>query len=485
MNEIYAALLEEAVSKGKKYFILDGSFKEQREFINDANRLKAIFCTRRAAKSYTCGLYLVKTCLENPGVNCLFIGLTRLEAKGIIWKDILKDIDQKHGLDIAFNGTELTATFPNGSVIWVTGVDADADEMKKLLGKKYKLCVLDEASMYSIDQRMLIYGILKPATTDQRGTICMAGTASNVTDGLFFDITTGKEAGWKLFQWTAEDNPYVAEQWREEIEDIKKNRPKFMETTLFKQWYLNQWVIDEDALVYKFNPIRDCVPNLPMGLPSWNYVLGLDLAHSPDSTAFVVGAYHALSPTLYIVYAYKEIGMDLTSVAEKVRSLEVAFPFEVKVVDGANKQAVAELNNRHGTNLLPADKTGKVDFITIMNDDFIQGHIKLLPQTKDLQAEYQKLIWITDASGKVKEPKKENPNIHQDLADAALYMWRYCYSYLFKDAIPFKDMSKIENWEPVHIKKLEDQVKQAQNPHGLDAEWNEVWQEDWDNQDFM
>jgi hypothetical protein len=423
--------------------------------------------------------------LENPGVNCLFIGLTRLEAKGIIWKDILKEIDHKYQLGFTFNGTELTATAPNGSVIWITGVDADADEMKKLLGKKYKLCVLDEASMYSIDQRMLIYGILKPATADQRGTICMAGTASNVTEGLFFDVTTGKEAGWKLFQWTAKQNPYIAVQWAEELQEIATNRPKFMDTSLYKQWYLNEWVIDEDAKCYKFSAARDCVPSLPVHVTGWHYVLGLDLAHSPDSTAFVVGAYSESWPILYMVYAYKETEMDLTAVAEKLRELERVYPFEVKVVDGANKQAVAELNNRHGLGLIPADKTGKVDFITIMNDDFIQEKVKLLPQTKGLQEEYNRLIWLTDGAGKVKEPKKENPNIHQDLADAALYMWRYCYSYLFRPPVPFKDMTLQENWEPVHIAKLAEQVKKEQNPNELDLAWEETWQEDWADENFL
>jgi hypothetical protein len=38
-------------------------------------RLKALFCTRRAAKSYTGGLYLIREALENPGCNCLFIAL--------------------------------------------------------------------------------------------------------------------------------------------------------------------------------------------------------------------------------------------------------------------------------------------------------------------------------------------------------------------------------------------------------------------------
>lgn len=478
-QELLESLLEEAYTRVTAPAIIerlyDPEFHQQTDFIKDPSKLKALFCTRRAAKSYTAGLYLVKEALESPGCNCLFIGLTRDSAKGIIWKDILKEIDRKNDLGIVFNETALTATLPNGSVIWVTGVDAEADEMNKLLGRKYKLAVVDEGSMYGIDLRLLIYGILKPAMADLEGTICIMGTASNITEGLFFDITTGKEAGWKLFTWTAHDNPHVARQWKAELDDIAKNRPAFMETALFKQWYLNQWVIDEDAKVYKFNRFRNLADRLPGDVLDWHHVLGLDLAHSPDSTAFVVGCYHESSPILFYRHVFKATKMDITDVAQKVKELDAIFHFEVKVVDGANKQAVAELNNRHGLSLIPADKTGKVDFITLMNDDMIQGSVKCLPGTEPLQEEWLKLVWQTDANGKVKEPKKENPLIHNDLSDGALYLWRYCYSYLFKPKEPFKDMTKQENWEPVHIERLIQQARQEQNPNELDLQWNENW----------
>lgn len=459
--------------------LFDPNFPEQTAFIKDPSRLKALFCTRRAAKSYTSGLYLVKECLENPGVNCLFIGLTRDSAKGIIWKDILKPINRINGLGGVFNETALTVTFPNGSVIWVTGIDADADEMQKLLGRKYRLVIVDEASMYSVDLRMLIYGILKPAVADERGTICMAGTASNIASGLFYDITTGVEPGWKLFQWTAHDNPHVAKQWQEELDEIDRTRPLFKETALYRQWFCNEWVVDEEALIYKYDELRNKTAGLPADLSGWHFVLGVDLGHSPDPTAFVVGAYHDLSPLLCLVYAYKKTHMDITDVATFIKDLERRFPFEVKVVDGSAKQAVAELNNRHGLSLIPADKAGKVDFINLMNGDLIQGLIKLLPAASPLAEEYKKLVWDSDSSGKIKEPRKEHPGSDNHLTDAALYLWRYCHQYLFKAPLPFLDKSKQEVWERAHIEKLELEVRKKQNPNELELDWPGEWDEDY------
>lgn len=435
------------------------SFPEQQAFIKDHARLKALFCTRRAAKSYTGGLYLVEECLNNPGVNCLFIGLTRESARGIIWKDILKIIDRNRNLGLDFNETRLTATFPNGSVIWLAGIDTDEEEMNKLLGKKYKLCILDEASLYSVNLNQLIYGVLKPAVADYRGTICMMGTSSNITRGLFYDITTGKEPGWKLHSWTAHQNPYVAKQWQEELDDIRTQRPLFMQTALFKQWYLNQWVVDTDKLVYRFNPdinIYDQLPRYSTG--QWSFVLGVDLGYHPDPSAFVVCGFHEHDKTLYLIESFKRTEMDITDVANKIKEYQKSYDIYKVIIDGANKQAVEEMRRRHDVALTAADKTGKADFIELMNAEFIQGNIKLSQSCNNLREEYQTLVWITEGD-KIVFPRKEHSSLPNHLADAALYAWRYTYTYLHTKPKQKVDMKT--QWVS-HTKKLMDESLERQ-----------------------
>lgn len=443
------------------------AFKQQLEFINDGSRLKALFCTRRAAKSFTGGLYLIREAINHPGTNHLFIGLTRQSAHGIIWKDILRELDRRYQLNIKFNETLLTATLPNGSVIWVTGADTDEQEMNKLLGKKYKLVILDEASMFSINVHQLVYGILKPATADQRGTICLLGTSSNLTRGLFYDITTKREPGWSLHEWTAFDNPHVKIQWGEELDDIRTNRPLFMGTPLFKQWYLNQWVIDEDAKVYKFDQRRNSTPFLPQLDIPYRYVLGVDLGHSPDPSAFVVGAYSETLPTLYIVHSEFKLGMDVTEVSNRIKELDKTYKFDAKIIDGSMKMAIAEMNTRHHVGVIPADKAGKEHWINLLNSDLIQGKIKLLPQASSLSDEWDSLVWETD-NGKIKIPRKEVSSLSNHCSDAMLYLWRHTHSYL--NMIPDMplDYSKQEVWEPAHQAKLSEQIQREQNPNRLD-----------------
>jgi hypothetical protein len=460
-------------SQSKTFDLQTIAFDKQREFIQNDSRLKALFCTRRASKSYTGGLYMVSEGMKTPQVNCLYIGLTRLSAKGILWKDVLKDIDHRHNLNMHFNGTELTATLPNGSMMWLTGADADEDEMEKLLGKKYKLIIIDEAASFNVDLRRMVYGILKPATADQRGTICLMGTSGNLTQGLFFDVTKGIEPGWKLFEWSAHDNPHVAKQWQEELDEIKRDRPLFMETPLFKQWYLNEWVIDTEKLVYRFAYGRNEYTTLPQAVQrGWNYILGVDLGYDPDPSAFIVAAFHEHIPCLYFIDGFKQKEMDITDVANKIKWFKTEYGIEKVIIDGSNKQAVMEMQKRHELPLQNADKREKTDFIQIMNAEFIQGKIKLNPHMpslntgpKDLNLsdEYLNLIWDEKkllSSGK----REEHPNCENHLADAALYAWRHCYQFLSKAPTQAPNLRVREQYIN-HTKKLLDEALERQIEH--------------------
>lgn len=416
--------------------VLQSGFAQQLNFINHPARQKALFCTRRSAKSFTAGLYLVHEALNNPGCNCLFIGLTRQSAKAIIWKDILTIIDLKYGLGASFNQTDLTMTLANGSVIAVTGADADESEMNKLLGRKFRLVCIDEASMYTIDLRNLVYGVLGPAMVDpnddgESGTICLMGTASDFPRGLFYDITVGQEKGWNLFKWSASDNPFVAKKWAEALEKIEAERPLYMSTPQYKQWYLNQWVVDEEKLVYRFDMQKNLAQELPR-LPSdgWSYVLGVDTGWEDDS-AFVLTAYHTNSPYLYVPRIFKAKKMTFEMVTAKIQEfMKGEMAAQRVIIDGANKQGVESMRHRSSIPFEFADKQDKATFIELCNSDLIQGHIKVLDtaENRPLWEEMSSLVWMTDGD-KLRYPKKEHPALPNHLCDAFLYSWRCGWHY--------------------------------------------------------
>lgn len=448
------------------------AFDKQIQFIEDPHRLKASFTTRRGAKSYTDGIYILKEAEENPLCNCLYLGLTRLSAKGIIWKDVFKDINKRCSLGVKFNETELTATTQNGSVIYCAGVDVDEDERKKLFGRKYKLIVVDEAALYGIDLRDLVYVVLRPALADLRGTAVLSGMASNITRGLFYDITTRKEQGWSLHQWSAHDNPHVAKQWQEELDFIRLNQPDLMKTARFRQAYLNEWVVDEDKLVYRFNEEKNTYVERPQAnLLGWTYVLGVDLGWEDDN-AFVLCAFHENLPDLYVIRTYNKPKMTFDQVVVKINEFmtDPKYPPCKVIIDGANKQGVESMRVRSSIPFEFADKQGKVDFIEILNGDLVQGKVKINSQCSELISELKALIWKTDGEAIV-IPKKEEPRLPNHLCDAFLYAWRNGYHY---QSEPVKKILVVGSRE-WFLKQSEDQWERErehlQKQHGIGDGW--------------
>jgi phage terminase large subunit len=265
----------------------------------------------------------------------------------------------------------------------------------------------------------------------------LSGMASDITRGLFYDITIGKEQGWSLHTWSAHDNPHVAVQWQEELDFIAKHQPQLVQTARFRQAYLNEWVVDEEKLVYKFTDAKNIYKQTPPGLSptGWTYVLGVDTGWEDDN-AFVLGKFHDNDPCLYIVRTYNKGHMTFDQVAEKIREF-MAHPTEAPVkiiIDGANKQGVESMRARSSIPFEYADKIGKVDFIEMMNGDFVQGKIKINSQCDALVGELKALIWKTDGETIV-VPKKEDPRLPNHLADAMLYMWRNGYHYQSEPAV--------------------------------------------------
>lgn len=241
--------------------------------------------------------------------------------------------------------------------------------MIKLLGRKYKLVIIDEASMYTVDLNNLVYGILDPAVTDLNGTICMLGTASNLPRGLFYKITTGQENGWKMFEWTAHDNPYVAKKWAEKLAEIARDRPLYMETPQFKQWYLNEWVIDTEKLVYKLNLETALIDTLPRLDPNhWTIVLGIDTGWEDDSGLSLTG-YHLYDPNLYVIRCFKAPKLTFDELVDKIRDFRHTtingwnFSYHKVIIDGANKQGVESMKSRSNIPFEYADKRDKNTFI--------------------------------------------------------------------------------------------------------------------------
>jgi len=451
VNSIEDALLiiEETKKRAaaKAVTMIDPKFPAQASFITDKARKVAALCTRRAGKTEGVARRLVQRCLRQDGVAVLYVGLTRDSCRRIFWEDALKPLIHRYKLPHKANETRLEMRFPNRSRIYCLGMDVDKEEMKKLLGGKYAEVIIDEAGSFRIDLVKLVYEILGPATADYLGTICLTGTPEDLTSGLFYEVTRQdnipRRPDWSVHEWTTYDNPYMLRQWTIEIESLQASNPRIEETPMFQRMYRGKWVIDNSRLVYKYLRDRNWISQLPPG--QYVYGLGVDLGFE-DESAFVVSAYNQTSKCLYFVEPYKRSKMIISDVVERINYYRSKYEIYSIVIDGANKQAVEEMRLRYRVPLISADKTGKAEFIEIMNSEMIEGNIKVVGEAGELLAtEWSNLIW----DDKNPHKKEEHPNCPNHLADAALYIWRRQYQYLYeppvKPVVPTVE-EKVERW---------------------------------------
>lgn len=441
----------------------DNKFPEQKAYILDDSPRVGLLCTRRAGKSFGIGLKLFRAAFAEPRCTCTYIGLTRKTAKKIMWKDVFKSIDRKMNLGCKFNESELSITCPNGSIIYLEGADSGKDEMDKVLGGKLKLVVIDEGGSFRIDMAKLCYEMIEPALSDYDGTLSMAGTPTDLLDSLFHKITTGREGGWTQHEWDTLDNPYMREVWQKRIEFLKKNNPGIEKTPSFRRMYLKEWVTDISALVYKYNEQRNATDKLPPG--QYSYVLGVDLGWD-DPSAFVVCAFSPHDNNLYVIETYKSSKMIISDVAERISYYTKKYDIYRTVIDNAAKQSVEELKSRYQLSLVPATKTGKAEFIEIMNAELIQGRIKVIDceETLALRDEWGSLIWDERS-----DKRQEHPACDNHLSDAALYSWRECYQYLSVPVVKDQrsETEKLDDWEFEEAERIEQEMTQP------------FWERDW------
>lgn len=470
---------------------VDESVPEQAAFIRDPSRLKLVFSTRRGGKSYGEGRFMLKEAWETPNVSCLYIGLTRESAWRAMWRDVLKDLNTKLGLGARPNETRLLMTLPNGSTVQLLGLDASEDEKDKLLGGKYKVVVIDEAASFTIDLDQLVFTTLKPAVADHRGTIVMSGTPSNIHAGAFFALTKDQNPmvpgrwqreGWSCHRWSYEQNHYVRPQVEQEISELVAAKGEVVKQTPgFKQMWQGQWCIDDSKLVYKYNPALNSfdgtLPTFRDG--EWNYVLGIDTGWK--ASAFTLCAYHDHCRDLFILESWKRRAMIVTDIAEVIAWYESRFDISEKIVDGANKQAVEEMNQRHLVGLQAADKKDKFEFIDIMNDDFFMSRIRVStakwePQhlgqftdaarcgTEDYVSELKCGLLVSEYSTLVLDERKllktrkreEHANSENHCADSALYPWRKTYPYISTKEKPKPAAIGTAQWYVEEAKRQQD-----------------------------
>lgn len=407
----------------RQHAFLKSLFPEQLAFIRDPSKRKVACCGRRSGKTVVLLFEAAKASRNFPACTIPYIALDRESAKRLFWRP-LKTLNKQYGMGLKFNEGSLTATMPNGSMIWLLGAK-DEDDIEKLRGDRYPLVLVDESASFKAHIQMMVQDVVEPALEDLDGTLCLAGNPGRIPAGMYYDITTGRKPEWSVHHWTVLQNACFprwagSPTWKQDavawLERLRKAKGWSLEDPVYRREWLGEWVEDNEVMVYRFNRHRNVFDTLPQ-VRDWFYIMGIDFGFDPDPTAFSIGAFSPTSVDYYVLETFAKTHMLADDVAAMIRHFEARYgTFIKKVGDSSGRQFFSELNQRKGVNVAVAQRKDKLDFIEHMNSDFLQGRIKVRASDPIVE-DYVKLVWNAERTA-------EHQSRANHRTDATLYAWR-------------------------------------------------------------
>lgn len=460
---------------GKSFDLKSYLFDKQLEFVLDPAPFKEATTTRRAGKSTSCVADLTDTALQTPDCVVLYITLSRKNAKRLVWPEF-KKLNKRFRLGGQPNESDLSLTYPNGSVAYLLGAK-DRASIEDMRGLPVKKAYLDEAQSFPAYMKELIDDVIGPALMDHAGTLCLIGTPGPVPVGYFFELTKNK--AWSHHFWSFFDNPFIAfksGKTHQEILDreLKRRGVTIEDPSIQREWF-GKWVVDRKSLVYQYHDVICHYETLPKGV-AFTYILGVDLGFD-DADALAVLAYSDHGGETYLVHEVVARKQDLAALCGQIDLLQKKYDISKIVIDtgGLGKKIAEEMGKRYLIPMVAAEKHRKFEYIELMNDALRTGKLKIKAQSHFAQ-DANKVEWNLDKS--TPDKKVISDRFHSDICEAVLYAWRESYSYTFKKEVKTKPGSSEwfkEEEDRMFQSEFEKLKKQQEDVQGekYDDDWGE------------
>lgn len=458
-------------TEAKQFRLEDFLFKEQLDFVKDPAPNKVAMCSRRSGKTISCAADLIYTAISSPGVVCLYITLSRGNAKRIIWKE-LKKINKQYELKGKVSESELCITFPNEeSTIYLSGAK-DIGEIEKFRGMALKKVYIDEVQSFRSYVKDLVNEALGPTLMDYAGTLCLIGTPPPVPNGYFIETYQSTNTNWSKHHWTFFNNPFLLKKsgltHQEMLNRELARRGVTMDDPAIQREFFGRCVVDTNSLILNYNKAKNDYAELPSHpKKKLTYILGVDIGHD-DADALAVLAWGEHDPNIYLVEESVNRKQDITDLMNSIESMRRKYDISKIVIDtgGLGKKITEELIRRYQIPLQPADKVRKMENIALLDTFLRTGRFKAKPNSQFAQDCF--LVEI-DRDKTTADKIKISDRYHSDIIDAVLYAFKesYAYAYTAPPAKPipgtkeWADSQNDELWDSAleYFKEVEDQQR--------------------------
>lgn len=497
----------------KAQVVFDQLLPMQRELALDDHKRIGLLTPGRVGKTFTVRARLFRRAMLQRDSLSVYIGLTRIKAEQEIWSGPsgLIQICDKLGLKeprVKFDRQKLLFTVPErGSTIMCGG----ADDMKAIElyrgGPGYDEVWIDEAKSHPRDlMKELIVNILTPRINARYGTLGLCGTPGSILDSLFYEITRGgselsipygepnpiEDLKWSMHRWNLAMNTSKVPGTDMTLWDLaqleKKNQNWSDQNTSWMREYLGLWAAELTDFCYRFRPYTDDgaefnvwtpkepTSDNPLGLPmvaklesgsasiKWRFCIGMDLG-SVDPCALEVFAFADETKRIYHVHEWYRQTLDVDVMADElvkaIKLVQQYADYPVAIVgDTAHMGAtiLEQIRTKTGHRVMPAQKSDKLGFVALTNDDLVDGRLKVLKGSV-LSKQMAELQW--DESG-----KRENKAQRNDACDASIYA-RGAITRYINHSEPLADAVKTPEQE--QLDELFKRLNSGGNARGMDG----------------
>lgn len=445
-------------------------FPEQLAFVQDVSPFKTAVCSRRAGKTISCAADLLNTAVKNADCICLYITLSRKNAKRIIWRE-LKKINKRFRLGGIPNETDLSMSFSNGSYIYCCGAK-DRGAIEDFRGLPIKLCYLDETQSFPKYIKELIDDVIGPALMDYSGSLCLIGTPGPVPAGYFFDCS--KHSQWSHHFWTFWQNPFIpikSKKTHQEVfeRELKRRGVTTEDPSVQREWF-GKWVLDTDSLVFKYKPDVNDFKENPKG--KITYIMGVDYGFE-DADAIAILAWNENSPVTYLVDELVMPKQGLTPLANQIEEFRKKYDVSKIVADfgGLGKKISEEMIKRWQIPVTAADKTRKIENIELLNDALRTKRFMARAGSR-FASDTMLVEWDHDKS--TPDKRVISDRFHSDILDAALYAFRESPAYAWTPPVekPKPGTAKYYEEETTGMEKAAEEYFRALEDLNNDPNYN-------------
>lgn len=467
MNQkLNRSVLEALLQKSSKTFkIEEFCFKEQISFIQDSAPFATGCCGRRSGKTISCAADLTQESESNPGRVNLYITLSRANGKKLIWPELL-EINRHFNIGAVPNEADLSLTYPNGSIVYVTGAK-DKTEIEKFRGLPLNKVYVDESQAFRSYIQELIDDVISKALYDYDGKLRLIGTPGPIPVGYFYDACHSSE--WSHHSWNMFQNPWIEKKSGKTpqtlLEQELKRRGITIDHPSIRREVFGEWVIDSNSLVFQYNKEINDYESIPEVPHKWEYVIGVDVGFD-DADAIAVIGWNEKIRESYLVEEIVKKKQGITELAQEIERLIKLYDPRKVVMDtgGLGKKIAEEIRKRYSIPIHAAEKTRKFEYIEILNDAMRTK--KFFAKHKGQFAQDSMLVeWDRDSS----QPKVSD-TYHSDICDAVLYGFRESMHWTFEP-----EVIKPKFGTPEWFQKEVDEMEEAVQKQLRDEKEEDIW----------